>query len=591
MAETVLVTTHDLPLAGQLRTGFRAAGHRVDLVTAYADADSAAADSALVVLTAGLDAKGAEALAEAGRARGVPVFAVGAAPAPGLAAAFAAPADPEEVVLMGCRAIDRRRLRAATGIVGETDAMIEVLERVVQIAPVDVTVLVTGESGTGKELVARGLHALSARRGKAFIAVNVAALTETLLESELFGHEKGAFTGAIDSRRGLFELAAGGTIFLDEIGEMPLQTQTKLLRVLEQQEFLRVGGQKTVRVDVRIVAATNQHLRDMVAAGTFRKDLYYRLNVLHIGLPPLRNRREDIPLLVEAFVQEAGKRHDRGPFVGLSGEAMDILVRHRWPGNVRELRNLVESMVVLAPGKEIRAEDIPSDLAEREPSTALAPLSAAGGEGVGVLRPQLEFVFRTMMQMKVDIEDLRTEFEAFRQSEAGADVRLVTGRPEAKVQRAADVESGEIVYDRTEPDEVVAVEAVDAGEAAVAPEAAAGKDAAGATEDAVAPEAVAGVDEAAIAPETVVGAAETPGDGDFVPAPSRSPAREPVVYTAGMTLEDAERATIRAALAAASGNRRLAAESLGIGERTLYRKINTLGLEDEPAAAGDHDET
>ena len=576
MAEIVLVTTHDLPLAGELRTGFRAAGHGVELVTAYDD-PAVAADSALLVLTAGLDPKGAQALADASRANGVPVFAVGEAPAPGLTAAFAAPADPAEIVLMGCRAIDRGLLRAATGIVGETDAMIEVLERVVQIAPVDVTVLVTGESGTGKELVARGLHALSPRRRKAFIAVNVAALTETLLESELFGHEKGAFTGAIDSRRGLFELAAGGTIFLDEIGEMALQTQTKLLRVLEQREFLRVGGQKVVHVDVRIVAATNQRLRDMVAAGTFRKDLYYRLNVLHIGLPPLRQRREDIPLLVDAFVREASERHDRGPFVGISDKAMDILVRHRWPGNVRELRNLVESMVVLAPGKEIRAEDIPSDLGEREPSTALAPVpSGASEEGFGVLRPQLEFVFRTMMQMRVDIEDLRAEFEAFRRSEAESEGRILVGRAQDEPPPAdpGAHESGEIVYDRAseaadsaEEPPAVATSKPSMSEADVA-----------ALRPGAAEDALASSGPSAAEPPSVA-APPTRAASDPAAPEVSEPRHGPVVYRAGMTLDEAERATILAALESASGNRRIAAESLGIGERTLYRKIDKLGLE------------
>lgn len=579
MAETVLVSTHDLPLAGALRTGFRAAGHRVEFVTPHDNPDTVA-ERGLLVLTGGLEAGGAAALAEAARNHKVPVFAVGAEPGSrGLAMAFPAGVDAQEVVLTGCRALDRRRLREATGIIGETDPMIEVLERVVQIAPVDVTVLVTGESGTGKELVARGLHALSKRRQKAFMAVNVAALTETLLESELFGHEKGAFTGAIDSRRGLFELASGGTIFLDEIGEMPLQTQTKLLRVLEQREFLRVGGQKVVQVDVRIVAATNQRLRDMVAQGTFRRDLYYRLNVLHIALPPLRRRREDIPLLVDAFVRDASKRHDRGPFAGISADAMDILVRHRWPGNVRELRNLIESMVVLAPGREIRAEDIPSDFAEREPSTALAPLpgpDAAAHDQTSVLRPQLEFVFRTMMQMKVDIEDLRTEFEAFRRSEAAAEARLLLGRaPDEARPDAAAHEDGEIVYDRTAEDASSAIEV------ATAP----------GREPSAEPEPFAGAERPPVgaesAPDSVV--RPRPGDAAAEPTPVAESGRpgpvgvEPppgsVVYRAGMTLEEAERATIAAALESASGNRRIAAESLGIGERTLYRKIDTLGLE------------
>src|SRR5690606_36262205 len=191
---------------------------------------------------------------------------------------------------------------------------------------------------------------------KRFIAVNVAALPDPLLDSELFGHEKGAFTGAIDSRRGLFELAHGGTIFLDEIGEMPLATQTKLLRVLEQREFLRVGGEESIKVDVRIIAATNQDLRQLVAIKEFRRDLYYRLNVLSIHLPPLRERRDDIPLLVRAFVREVSEANGR-PFPGISPAAMEILRSYAWPGNVRELRNLVESMVVLSPGREIQPAD------------------------------------------------------------------------------------------------------------------------------------------------------------------------------------------------------------------------------------------
>jgi hypothetical protein len=193
-----------------------------------------------------------------------------------------------------------RQAARVTGIVGETDAMIETLERVVQIAPVSSTVLLTGESGTGKERVARGIHALSPRRHRPFIATNVAALPETLLEAELFGHEKGAFTGAIGQRKGFFELAHRGTLFLDEIGEMPLATQTKLLRALEEQRFRRLGGEVEIEVDVRVIAATNQPLRQLVEVGRFRRDLYFRLNVLHIELPPLRERRADIPLLIDA---------------------------------------------------------------------------------------------------------------------------------------------------------------------------------------------------------------------------------------------------------------------------------------------------
>src|SRR5690606_4266212 len=193
-----------------------------------------------------------------------------------------------------------------------------------------------------------------------FIAVNVAALPENLLESELFGHEKGAFTGASSLRKGLFELAHTGTIFLDEIGEMPPATQTKLLRVLEEREFRRVGGEEPLRVDVRVIAATNRNLREQVEVGAFRRDLYHRLNILRIELPPLRERKADIPLLIHGFIRELSREHDR-PFRGIEPEALQLLVDYAWPGNVRELRNLVESMVVLAPGRTIRPEDIPSE--------------------------------------------------------------------------------------------------------------------------------------------------------------------------------------------------------------------------------------
>ena len=536
MADSVLVTTHDLPLAGKLRTGFRRAGYRVELLAKGED-PSYLDDAALLVVTGGLDAPASAQqvlrTVQQGLTMGVPVFVVGERPGTpppkGAAAAFPSPADPDEVVLVGRRAVERRRLREATGIVGETDAMVEVLERVVQIAPVDATVLITGESGTGKELVARGLHALSRRRHKAFIPVNMAALSETLLESELFGHEKGAFTGAVDLRKGIFELADGGTVFLDEIGEMPLQTQTKLLRVLEQQEFLRVGGQKPIRVSVRILAATNQRLPERVAAGDFRKDLFYRLNVLHISLPPLRDRREDIPLLVAAFVADAGKRHDRGPFRGISGEAMSILVRHRWPGNVRELRNLVESMVVLAPGRQIRPEDIPADLRAGDRSTSLVrvPVGAPATVGAAEMRPQFEFIFRTMMEMKVDIDDLRREFEAFRRAEVDSPGRR----------------SGEIVYDQRDEGPTVEADPLASAEYVL--------------EDNFEDDSL---DEAP--------AAEVPLPND-------------VLYQPGMTLDEIEREVVRAALRHVDGNRRMAAESLGIGERTLYRKLARLGIADD----------
>jgi DNA-binding NtrC family response regulator len=359
----------------------------------------------------------------------------------GLEEVFQTPLDVDAVVLLARRALARKHLQRLTGIVGESDPIREALERVLQIARVDSTVLITGESGTGKELVARGIHALSPRRHKPFIPVNVAALSETLLESEIFGHAKGAFTGAIDSRRGFFELAHEGTIFLDEMGEMPLATQTKLLRVLEQREFLKVGGESPIRVDVRIITATNQNLRLRVNTGEFRRDLYHRLNVLHIELPPLRQRREDIPLLVEHFVKVVSETHDRA-FIGISDEAMKILMEYDWPGNVRELRNLVESMVVLAPGREILASDIPVEVRNGGGAGALIRVGdepmlpvPSGEGGVAAGRAELEFIFRTMVDMRMDVDQLRSEFELYRRGKGVDPPGSITGASDEPLLR------------------------------------------------------------------------------------------------------------------------------------------------------------
>ena len=601
MADAVLVTTHDLPLAGRLRDGFRHAGYRVELFTSSEDV-TAADDPALLVFTGGMQTAAARRQAGQAAKLGTPVFAVTdpktmADLPPAVTTTFPPPPDPEEIVLVGTRLIQRSRLRTATGIVGETDAMLQVMERIVQIAPVDATVLITGESGTGKELVARGLHALSRRRHKAFIPVNVAALSETLLESELFGHEKGAFTGAIDTRKGLFELATGGTIFLDEIGEMPPQTQTKLLRVLEQQEFHRVGGQKLIQVNVRILAATNQRLEHLVVSGDFRKDLYYRLNVLTIALPPLRHRRDDIPRLVDSFIRDASRRHDRGPFRGISDEAMRILVRHRWPGNVRELRNLVESMVVLAPGRQIRAEDIPDDVRSGEGSLAMVPVPGPGrqrgDDGVQSLRPQLEFIFRTMMDMKVDIEDLRREFEDFQAEEERG--RVLIGVGEGGGGRGVeDLPAGaEIVVERG-AGEVDAEGVEEGGDLAGAQVSGDADEDTGAGDEAPRPDPrTTPDDEPGLEgrPDSQPHGGGTLPESDALPEddphseqpPERFLSSGTVAYRPGMTLEDMERDVIAAVLDSVEWNRRQAAEILGIGERTLYRKVRKYGLEEETA--------
>ena len=251
--------------------------------------------------------------------------------------------------------------RREIGILGRNEKVLQIIEIVEEIAPTKVTVLITGESGTGKELIARAIHLRSNRREGPFVAVNCAALPQGILESELFGHEKGSFTGATARRKGRFEIADGGTLLLDEVGEMPLSTQVKLLRVLEEETFMRVGGSQNVSVDVRVVAATNSNLRQLVEEGRFRKDLYYRLNVVPIHAPPLRERREDIETVFLGLVEKT-RIANNVEFGGITGEALRALEAYYWPGNVRELKNLAESLLVLSGGRRIGMEDLPDHI-------------------------------------------------------------------------------------------------------------------------------------------------------------------------------------------------------------------------------------
>ena len=250
-------------------------------------------------------------------------------------------------------------------IVGESRVMQEILALVRRVAQSRATVLVTGESGTGKELIARAIHLNSHRAKKTFVSVNCAALTETLLESELFGHERGAFTHAVAMRKGRFELADSGTLFLDEVAEMSQALQVKLLRVLQEMEFERVGGARTIKVDVRMVAASNRELKEEVEAGRFREDLFYRLNVVHVHIPPLRRRQEDIPMLAAHFIRKYAQENVRGQ-VRITPEAMKLLVAYPWPGNVRELENVIERAVILCANNLITPQDLPGELAPVE---------------------------------------------------------------------------------------------------------------------------------------------------------------------------------------------------------------------------------
>jgi len=292
------------------------------------------------------------------------------------------PVDPTRLRIVLDKAVERTetvrevqllrrqlRQRGVFGqLVGSSAAMQETMRQLDLVAPTDATLLLVGESGTGKELVARTVHELSPRRKGSFVAVNCAAIPETLLESEIFGHEKGAFTGALERRQGCFELADGGTLFLDEVAEMRPATQVKFLRVLQEGQFRRLGGKAELQVNVRVIAATNRDPLEAVREGVLREDLYYRLNVFAIVLPPLRERMEDLSELIQAFLEEYNGRHGRS-VRGVDEGALELLRRHRWPGNVRELRNVIERAVIVCPDDLIRAGHLPLPVTSRSPST------------------------------------------------------------------------------------------------------------------------------------------------------------------------------------------------------------------------------
>lgn len=374
-------------------------------------------------------------------------------------------------------------------LVGDSAAMQDIREQVLLAGPTPVTVLISGESGTGKDVVARALHHYSGRGDGPFKAINCAAIPENLIENELFGHEKGAFTDARAQTRGLFEQADGGTVFLDEIGEMPLSAQVRLLRVLEGRTVTRIGGDRDIPVDVRVVAASNRDLLAAVSAGEFRRDLYYRLKVVELALPPLRERRQDIPLLIERF---AGQLADdrRGTFSGLSSEAMDLLLEYDWPGNVRELRNLVEHLVFLGPRGLAGPQDILPQL-EVPPSPGRhlpVPTHKTPDQS------ERELIYFALLDLKREVAEVR------RMLEEGGTARRPMPRPVFS-------------FEGEEPD---------------------------------------------ISPLEVDGQAEAD--------------------ISATSLKDLERDAIARALEQVDQNRRKAAEMLGIGERTLYRKIDEYGL-------------
>jgi DNA-binding NtrC family response regulator len=406
------------------------------------------------------------------------------------------PADtpPDEIEVVIARLLQLRKVRQNSGIFGRSRAIADMLNMIAHTAPLDINVLVLGESGTGKELVAQAIHDNSSRAGGPFVSLNCGAMSEGVLESELFGHVKGAFTGAVTDHPGVFKRANGGTLFLDEVGEMPLAMQTRFLRTLETGEFTPVGGRKQESSSIRLVAATHQDLSDDVNSGNFRQDLYYRLKVVVIQTPALREHPEDIPVLAEKFLQEENARH-KLHVRGFSRACLQALLDHDWPGNVRELRNTISSLVVLKQRGLIDLDDLPTGFGaaglEKSPSSYLpVPYdlhSSASSIDSGLLA-------NTLLEIRQDLREIKSL------------LNLRDGVVEHQVPWKG------------------------------------------------------------------------PGDGRVVETFSADSGFSPLDQEVGGDLQTAERSLIEAALAATHGNRRIAANRLGISERTLYRKIKAYGL-------------
>ncbi len=320
--------------------------------------------------------------------------------------------------------MDRSTFQQTHGILGTSVEIQEIIEVVQQVAPTDITVLITGESGVGKEVVARAIHSASKRASQPLVNVNCGAIPEGLIESELFGHEKGSFTSAVDTRKGYFEIANGGTIFLDEIGEMPLATQVKLLRVLENGEFMRIGSSTPRTSNVRVIAATNKNLEFEVQQKRFRPDLYFRLRSVNIWIPPLRERREDIPLLIDHFAKEYTQKNGIA-FQGFTDEAKDLLVQYRWAGNVRELKNTLESMIVLENGKRIGVEELRRSLRGYAADARERNLPVVANKTIE--QAERELIYRALLDLKADILELKDALAQGPSPHAGKPVEAANG--------------------------------------------------------------------------------------------------------------------------------------------------------------------
>jgi len=423
-----------------------------------------------------------------------------------------------------------RALKQRFGIIGNSEDFERALRVAVDVAPTDLTTLITGESGVGKEVFSKIIHSLSKRKHNNFIAVNCGAIPEGTIDSELFGHEKGAFTGAIDSRKGYFEHVNGGTIFLDEIGEMPQSTQSRLLRVLESGEYIRVGSSTVIKTDVRVVAATNVNLLQAINKGKFRNDLYYRLNTVPITVPPLRERKEDIHLLFRKFASDFSEQH-RIDTIQLDEESVSMLRNYRWPGNIRELKNIAEQISVLAENRRIGAAEMRRFLPQSEMNGAMLPaLTGAGTANAnGADISDREIMYKLLFDMRKDINYLKHFLLTL--AEGGQLPAEIANSPAFRsVTEGSDVHNGGV---STEP-------SVSRSEGSI---------------------------RAPIVLNAHTGASIV----------QQAPTVE-VVEEESLSISEMEKELIQKALKKHKGKRKHAAEDLGISERTLYRKIKEYNL-------------
>ena len=448
-----------------------------------------------------------------------------------------------------------QKIKQRYNIVGNSDGLNHALDVALQVAPTDLSVLIIGESGVGKEIIPRVIHDNSPRRREKYFAINCGSIPEGTIDSELFGHEKGSFTGAIGESEGYFGIANKGTIFLDEVGELPIQTQARLLRVLETGEYIRVGGTEIKKTDVRIVAATNVNMRKAVSEGRFREDLYYRLNTIPIQMPALRERGNDILLLFRLFAMQMAEKY-RLPKISLSDEAKQIMLKYKWPGNVRQLKNITEQMSVLSREREIDAQTLTQFIPRDEESTQLATIQKDGNDDHSYASER-ELLYKILYELRGNVSDLRREMNSLRKQLDEARQLGGTSGYVSPVQPSTQVAPVSAVTPVSAVPSVSAVSPV----SSVSPV------------PSVPP--ITDLDELQhIRQEMAAGGMR----GTYKPEAEDAEIEEIKEENENLNLSDLSKQMIEKALERNNGNRKKAAEELGISDRTLYRKINKYKL-------------